>query len=65
MYKPFLAQTQGVTDYSTDVIPLAPRGDENVIMTICAIEGAIYITKQQAMDFFGLTDPTTNNACSD
>ena len=65
MHKPFLAQTQGIVDYSTDVIPVDPYCDGNVLMTICAIEGAIYITKQQAMNFFGLIDPTNTDACSD
>lgn len=51
----FKAMAQGTTDYVIDVIHTNSEkyGD---LMTICATEEAIYITKEQAMAFFGLVD---------
>lgn len=51
----FKALAQGEVDYAVDVIHtrLPGQGDR---MTICAQEGAIYITREQAKAFFGLTE---------
>ena len=51
----FHAMAQGKCDYTIPVIRIGHEeyGD---LMTICATEEAVYITKQEAMDFFGLKD---------
>ena len=57
----FMALAQGKCDYVLEVRHTKPEryGD---MMTICATEEAVYITKQQAMAFFGLVEPTSPNA---
>ena len=53
-YQPFLAMTQGMQgDYSTHV---ESNGGHDPAMLVCAAEGAIYITKAQAMEFFNLVE---------
>lgn len=54
-HQPFMAMAQGKFDYSVEVIhqDIAPYGP---LMVVCATEEAVYITKQQAMDFFCLVD---------
>lgn len=53
MYAHFEAETKGDRiDYETSVI------NANGSMVICAPDAPIYITKAQAMAFFGLTDPS-------
>lgn len=44
---------QGVTDYEVDAFPIRSE-KHGVMLTIGAEEGAIYVTKAQAMEFFGL-----------
>lgn len=53
MYAAFDAETQGdrINNYDTQVTHVNGR------MVICAVEGPIYITKAQAMAFFGLVEP--------
>lgn len=55
MYKQFQAMVQGKHDYVVDVIDVEAEGYGHM-MAICAIEGAIYITKTQAMEFFNLKE---------
>lgn len=55
LHQPFRAMAQGEVDYTVEVVAIANR--KETPMTICAQEGAIYITKAQAMAFFGLVDP--------
>lgn len=50
-YLPFFAMAQGKTDYAVEAINI------NGMLTLCATEEAVYVTKQQAMAFFGLVDP--------
>ena len=49
----FSAMAQGKQDYTVPVIRIK---DETIgdLMTICATEEAVYITKEQAMKFFNL-----------
>jgi len=57
-YRSFVALSDPARgfDYERlDVISCLIRGQR--AMTICAPERATYITKEQAMDFFGLVDP--------
>jgi hypothetical protein len=54
--EPFKAMAQGICDYSVDVIPLKGKDEFGTMMCVCAEEGAIYITKEQAKIFFGLTE---------
>lgn len=49
-YGSFLANAQGAGDFQVEVVNV------NNKMTICAEEGAIYITKEQAAKFFGFTE---------
>lgn len=57
MHFPFNALAQGKHDYQIAVIKTI--GNDGVpYMTVCATEEAVYITKEQAMKFFGLVDPT-------
>lgn len=49
----FSAQAQSDHDFIVDVIPVRFQGEETQ-MAICASQEAIYITKEQAMQFFGL-----------
>ena len=49
-YGSFLANAQGAGDYQVEVVKVNDK------MTICAEEGAIYITKEQAAKFFGFTE---------
>lgn len=54
MYEEFTAMTQGIVeDYNTNVIPIE-TDDYGTMMCICSEEGAIYITKDQAIKFFNL-----------
>ena len=57
----FTALAQGKTDYTVQVIHTNPEsyGD---LMTICATEEAVYITREQAKAFFGLVEPLPFNA---
>lgn len=57
----FTALAQGQTDYTVQVIHTNPEpyGD---LMTICATEEAVYITREQAKAFFGLVEPLPFNA---
>ena len=50
----FEAMDQGVVDYTVDVIPV--NGVAGTIMGLPTEEGCVYITKEQAKDFFGLTE---------
>lgn len=50
-YLPFFAMAQGKTDYTVEALNI------NGMLTLCATEEAVYVTKQQAMAFFGLIDP--------
>lgn len=52
-HQPFTAMAQGHTDYNVDVIAIDSR-NYGMLMTICATEEAVYITKEQAMAFFDL-----------
>lgn len=49
-YGSFLANAQGGGDYQVEVVKVNDK------MTICAEEGAIYITKEQAAKFFGFPE---------
>lgn len=53
-YTEFFCMTQGVQDYWTKVIPLESK-EHGTMMVICAEEGAIYITREQAQEFFGFS----------
>jgi len=53
-FEPFIAFAQGQTDYTVDVI--RAHTEDGDMMAICTPDGAIYISKSQAMAFFGLTD---------
>jgi hypothetical protein len=53
--KKFKAMAQGRVDYSVDVIPVESNGNFGTMMGICTEEGAVYITKQQAKEFFGFS----------
>ena len=55
MYESFLALAQGVTDFDVSVI------ETNQTMTICTTTAAVYITKEQAMQFFGLVEQPTES----
>lgn len=55
MHEQFDAMAQGRCDYTIQVIATStPKF--GTMMTICATEEAVYITKEQAMKFFGLVD---------
>ncbi len=56
-HQTFFAMAQGKVDYSLQAIHTHTEeyGD---MLTICATEEAVYITKAQAMEFFGLIEPT-------
>ena len=58
-YQQFTALAQGRTNYEIEVIAITPSIGDTPLMTVCATEEAIYITKEQAMKFFGLVDPST------
>lgn len=63
LHQPFTALAQGKTDFVVDVEPIvlaepSPFVPFEPLMCVMASEEAIYITKQQAMDFFGLVEPT-------
>jgi hypothetical protein len=55
MHEEFTAIAQGRSDYIVEVIG-TKAVDSDVVMTILATEEAIYITKEQAMKFFGLVE---------
>lgn len=55
MHAEFDALAQGKCDYTLKVIPIANNGE--TLMTILATEEAVYISKAQAMAFFGLIEP--------
>ena len=59
MYEEFQAMAQGKCDYTLPVIKTETT-KFGPMMTIMATEEAIYITKEQAMEFFGLVDPGDN-----
>lgn len=59
MYSPFTALAQGKACYTIEVIPARPDVEGDVLMAVCTREEDIYITKEQAMKFFGLVEPTT------
>ena len=55
-YQKFNAMAQAAHDYEVEVF-VTCNNKHGEMMTIGAAEAsAIYITRQQAMDFFGLTD---------
>lgn len=54
MHTEFQALAQGKCDYTLKVVPIANEGE--TLMTILATEEAVYISKAQAMAFFGLVD---------
>lgn len=58
----FWLMAQGVGDYVVPAFPIdAP--DHGIMLTIAATEEAIYVTRAQAMAFFGLTaNPVPNPA---
>lgn len=57
-YQPFSATTQMAdADAVVDVIAITPRGNNLLVMCIIAPTGPIYITREQAMEFFGLVRP--------
>lgn len=62
-YEKFQAMAQGKVDYTLPVFPIGKENDEfGTMMVIGADEGAIYITREQAMKFFGLYEsPQTVN----
>lgn len=55
MYESFLALAQGETDFWVEVI------ETNQTMTICTATEAVYITKEQAMKFYGLVENVTES----
>jgi hypothetical protein len=55
MYEDFEAMAQGACDYRVAVIETSTE-EFGSMMTICATEEAVYITKEQAMKFFGLVE---------
>ena len=64
IHQPFKALAQGEQgDYSIPVIPVRLVSKDNPvqvepIMSICSQQGPIYISKEQAMTFFGLVEPS-------
>ena len=61
MHTTFVAETQHAHGIgSVEVIPVLQR-DGQTLMTVCTEEYPIYITKAQAMEFFGLVETTGSN----
>jgi len=61
MYEDFIANAQGIVDYTVPVFVI------NDMMTIATEDGAVYITKEQAMKFFNLVNgpkPRPYKCCS-
>ncbi len=54
-HREFEASAQGKCDYKVDVIPIKDVHGQPM-MCICADEGAIYVTEEQAKKFFGLEE---------
>jgi hypothetical protein len=54
-HEAFKAMAQDSVDYSVDVISIKNMVDETM-MCVCSEEAAIYVTKEQAMKFFGLVE---------
>lgn len=64
MHQQFLAMAQGKNDYSVHAFPTTSK-EFGTMITLGAEEGAIYITKAQAMEFFGLVEPTEHKTWCD
>lgn len=52
MFKSFTTSAQGANDFSVEVISV--KAGTEAMMAIMATTEAIYITREQAMEFFGL-----------
>ncbi len=55
MHEAFLAMTQGKVDFSVPVLPGYVE-EYGIMMVIATSDGYVYITKEQARVFFGLTE---------
>lgn len=55
MHKEFLAMAQGIVDFSVQVFPSYVE-EYGTMMVIPTSDGFVYITKEQARVFFGLTE---------
>ncbi len=58
MHQAFRAMAQGRHDFEVDVGIAKDCITNDTLMTIMATGEAIYITKAQAMAFFGLVEPS-------
>ena len=57
MHEKFIAIAQGRCNYTVEVIPVKPLSPHiDPVMAILATTEAIYITKEQAMKFFGIVE---------
>jgi len=54
----FWVMGQGICDFVTDAFPIG-GSQYGTLLTINTSDGAIYVSKAQAMAFFGLVEPTT------
>ena len=53
--KGFMAQAQGKCDHEVEVIAVRNGDTKENMMCVCTEQAAIYITKEQACEFFDLT----------
>lgn len=54
-YKPFELMAQGRCDFLVEAFP-TKLGENDIALYIDTSEGAVYITKEQAMRFFNLKE---------
>lgn len=54
-YEPFDLMAQGVCDFTVEAFPIK-LGHNDIALCIATPEGAVYVTKEQAMKFFNLKE---------
>lgn len=54
-YEPFNLMAQGSCDFTVEAFPIK-LGENDVALCIATPEGAIYVTKEQAIKFFNLKE---------
>lgn len=54
-YAPFELMAQGVCDFTVEAFPIKV-GNNDIALCIATPEGAVYVTKEQAMKFFNLKE---------
>lgn len=54
-YKPFDLMAQGICDFTVEAFPIK-LGEDDTALCIATPEGAVYVTKEQAMKFFNLKE---------